>query len=323
MELVNTNHLMANSEVHFIKHFLALKAASNKATANLYERSIKDFFQVACVEDVTLDDVINVNYLVVEKYIIKLGDKYSSATIHNKISAMASLYRWLLKHRDNRSGKTLIYYNPFANLQESLPKVINKETEFLTMDECRLLLDSFLVEDIVELRDKLIFALAFTTGIRKNELISIKLEDVITIGEHTGIKVVRKGGHKDTVKVKESVKQLMDAYVNRTSRCYQNHGDRYLLIGHSNVNINKVDANKKLATTTINRMVKKRCEQVGITRNITVHSTRHTAITLAILGGASIEKVRDFAGHSNIATTSRYVHSVNRFEDNAADYISL
>ena len=70
-------------------------------------------------------------------------------------------------------------------------------------------------------------------------------------------------------------------------------------------------------------MMKAVCKRAGIEKHLKVHSTRHTAITLAITGGASIEKVRDFAAHRNIATTNRYVHSIDKLKENAGDYIQL
>ncbi|HAG42564.1 MAG TPA: integrase, partial [Clostridium sp.] len=60
-----------------------------------------------------------------------------------------------------------------------------------------------------------------------------------------------------------------------------------------------------------------------INKDLKVHSTRHTAITLAITEGATIEKVREFAGHKNLATTNRYVHSIDKLKNNAGDIIDI
>ena len=70
-------------------------------------------------------------------------------------------------------------------------------------------------------------------------------------------------------------------------------------------------------------MIKKVCKNAGIDKNLRVHSTRHTAITLAILAGATVEKVRDFAAHKNLATTNRYIHSVDKLKNNAGDLIDV
>ena len=47
------------------------------------------------------------------------------------------------------------------------------------------------------------------------------------------------------------------------------------------------------------------------------------AITLAILDGASVENVRDFAGHKSIATTSRYIHGLNKWDNHVSDKIDI
>ncbi len=307
-------------KTHFISHFLTLKAANSIHTAKSYERDILDFFQVQDVEVITIQDIIGVNMFHVEHYLLDLrGKGLSSATINRKVSSMSALYKWLLKFQDNASNQALIRFNPFGNLKEEKPKVNNKETAFLTEAECVTLLSVFDTTNILDLRNKAIMALALTTALRKSEMIEIKLKDVTTYGEYDVIHVVRKGNKRDMIKIQASVKALILTYIERTGRTLSDDAETYLFIGHSTNKRNK----EKLNPSTLNYMLKAVCKKAGIDKPLKVHSTRHTAITLAITKGASIEKVRDFAAHKNIVTTNRYVHSIDKLKDNAGDLIEL
>lgn len=322
MEIVLSQNrgLGESQKVHFIRHFLNLKGSSSQYTAISYERDILDFFQVENIEQIRIDQIIAVNMFDVEHYLLDLkGKGCASATINRKVSSLSSLYKWLLKYQDNRTGKALLYFNPFGNLKEEKPKVNNKETEFLTQEECERLISMFDTTKTVELRNKTIMVLALTTALRKSEMINIKLKDITTYGDYDVIHVMRKGNKKDMVKIQPGLKSLIEKYVQKTNRDFQTDAESYLFIGHSRNKRN----NEKLDPSSLNYMMASICKKAGIDKHLKVHSTRHTAITLAITGGSSIEKVRDFAAHQNIATTNRYVHSIDKLRDNAGDVIQF
>jgi len=302
--------------MHFIKYFLTIKGTKSKYTAISYERDIKDFFNVNCVDMITLDDIKRVNIFQVQSFIMELQDKnLSSATINRKISSLSALYKWLMKYEDNYTDFQLIKYNPFGNVKEEKPTVNNKDTEFLTKDECKKLLESIKTNTVLGLRNKAILSLAFTTALRKSEIINIKIGNIKKYGEFEVIEVTRKGGKRDLVKLQPKVLELIEMYLRETSRDKDINSDDYLFIGHSTNNNNR----KKLDASTLNYMIKKVCINAGIDKKIKVHSTRHTAITLAITNGATIEKVREFAAHRNISTTNRYIHSIDKFKKNPVE----
>ncbi|MCB2299760.1 tyrosine-type recombinase/integrase [Clostridium tagluense] len=305
---------------HFIWYFLEIKARKSIYTSKSYERDIKDYFSVDSISDISIEDIRKVSIVNTQNYIIKLMDKnMSSATINRKISSLSALYKWLLKYQDNSTDIHIIKYNPFGNLKEEKPVINNKETEFLTKEECKVLLSSIDTTTILGHRNKTILVLALTTALRKSEIINIKIKHVTTYTGYDVVKVRRKGGKEDIVKLQKNVLAMINEYILLTKRNKLHSGEEYLFIGHSSNGKNK----EKLDASTLNYMIKKVCKNAGIDKNLQVHSTRHTAITLAILEGATVEKVRDFAAHKNLATTNRYIHSVDRLKNNAGDLIDL
>lgn len=314
----NSNVILDNK--HFIEYFLEIRSKKSIYTSKSYERDIKDFFSVNSVSDITIEDIRAVTIFHTQNYILKLMDKnMSSATINRKVSSLSALYKWLLKYQDNSTGIHIIKYNPFGNLKEEKPVINNKETDFLTKEECKILLDSIDTSTILGHRNKTILALALTTALRKSEIINIKIKHITSYTGYDIVKVRRKGGKEDIVKLQGSVIAMINEYIEMTKRNKLSNGEEYLFVGHGSNGNNK----EKLDGSTLNYMIKKVCKNAGIDKHIRVHSTRHTAITLAILAGATVEKVRDFAAHKNLATTNRYIHSVDKLKNNAGDLIDV
>ena len=305
---------------HFIWYFLEIKSRKSAYTSKSYERDIKDFFCVDSICKITIEDIKKVSLIHTQNFITSLIDKnMSSATINRKISSLSALYKWILKYQDNSTGIHIIKYNPFGNLKEERPVINNMETEFLTKDECKTLLRSIDTSTILGYRNKTILALALTTALRKSEIINIKIKHITARSGYDVVRVIRKGGKEDTVKLQGNVLAMINEYIRLTKRGKLAGGEEYLFIGHSTNGKNK----EKLDASTLNYMIKKVCRNAGIEKNLRVHSTRHTAITLAILAGATVEKVRDFAAHKNLATTNRYIHSIDKLKNNAGDLIDL
>lgn len=305
---------------HFIQCFLDIKGGRSKYTAISYEKDIKDFFNTDDVTNITIEDIRGVNVFHVQKFILDLQNReLSSATINRKISCLSALYKWLMKYEDNYSDIRIIKFNPFANVKEEKPIVTNKVTEFLTEEESRILLSSIDTSTVLGLRNKTILALALTTALRKSEIINIKILHIKKYGEYDVIEVTRKGNKKDLVKLQLKVKKLIEEYISATDRNKEEHKNNYLFIGHSSNNRN----GEKLNPSTLNYMLKNICDQCSIDKKLKVHSTRHTAITMAITQGATIEKVREFAAHRSIATTNRYIHSIDKLRDNPGDNIDI
>lgn len=305
---------------HFIRHFLNTKSKRSTHTSAAYERDIKNFFKVNFIEDISLFDIKKVTIFDVENYIIDLIDQgRKSSTISRKITSLSSLYSWLMKYQDNNSDTALLKYNPFSNMKDIKPTLTCAETEFLTRDEAAAFLKSMNTDTIVGLRNKCIVSLALNTAIRKSEIINIKIKDITSILGYDVIRVTRKRGKEDYVKINSFVKNLIFQYLNETKRNIKDNCEDYLFKGHSTNKLNK----SKLDATSINKMLNSYIEKFDINKKIKVHSLRHSAITMAIQKGATIEKVQAFACHASASTTSRYIHSINKLQDNAGDLIDV
>ena len=310
MEIITTNQLQQPLKKHFVDHFLNIKGSNSVNTRKSYERAITKFFN-CCTKDITIDMINSVNVGMAEAWVLELQSKgKSKATIRLHISALSSLYDWLYVYTK--------ISNPFMTVSRNLPKVESKSvTNSLSQEEVQLVLSSFDESDITQLRNKTIFALAVFTSLRRSALCNVKLGDIKKYLNIAYIDYVNKGGGELQAKVPDAVMQLIDKYVQACGKCYDRDKDSYLFINH------RYNVGEGVSPINVYKMITSVTKKYIKDKKICVHSLRHTALTLAIQGNASIEKVRDMAGHSSIAVTNRYISSHNNLVDHASDYIKV
>ena len=304
---------------HFIRFFLELKGAKSKETSSAYERDIRQFFNVLDIEDITIDMIINKTILDAENFILQMKEQgLSSSTINRKVSSLSSLYKWLLKYVDNRSGKRVIFANIFGSLKEEKPTINNKPTNFLSEDEAKKLVSSLETTTLLGLRNKLIISLILTTGLRKSELINIKIKDMANINGFNTILIHGKGSKDRRIKVQNGIHEMIDDYLERTNRNIETSGEEYLFIGASSNGLNA----DKLSKNAINNMLTKACKEANVP-TIVVHGLRHSSITIIYKKTHDPKLTQEFAGHSLFQTTERYIHSVMSLENNPTDLINV
>ena len=158
------------------------------------------------------------------------------------------------------------------------------------------------------LRNYAILSLMTCGGLRTVEITRAKLEDFRSVGGVPVLYIQGKGrtDKDEFVKLPQQVEQAIRQYIAakgktaaKNAPLFTSESDRNY--GHG------------LTTRTISGIAKRAMLDAGFnSTRLTAHSLRHTAITLALMGGQSLTDVQAFARHSNINTTMIYNHSVNR-----------
>ncbi len=79
-----------------------------------------------------------------------------------------------------------------------------------------------------------------------------------------------------------------------------------------------------LTTRSVRRIAKKYLRSIDLdSPRLSCHSLRHTAITLALQGGAPIRAVQKMARHKSVTTTEIYAHDLERLENPAEEFVEL
>jgi len=110
-----------------------------------------------------------------------------------------------------------------------------------------------------------------------------------------------------------SVLRALEEYVAKSGRERSPEAPLFVATQHNRGEI-------PLSTNTIAQIVRRRA---GTTKRITPHSLRHTAITLALDGGATVRQAQYLASHADPKTTMRYDRNRENLDDHGCDYIKI
>ncbi len=226
-------------------------------------------------------------------------------TISSYLKAIKRLFEYL--------SKTNKYENIAYGVKQPLVNTGFKKLS-LSVEEAKLLLFSIDRSDIVGKRDYAIITLILHTGLRLIEVCRALKSDVKNEGENTLLYVQGKGHDaKDAfVVLTPSVLFAINDYLK-----YRDYNENSPLFASHSLKTKKETA---LSTTVLSNILHARLKEAGFDNpKITPHSLRHTAITLALLSGSSVQEAKEMARHTNINTTLIYAHNINRLSDNSPE----
>ncbi len=156
------------------------------------------------------------------------------------------------------------------------------------------------------LRDFVIMLLIVSCGLRMSEVSSLDVGDLNMVDGEPVIWVHGKGrdGKSEFIPVPEMLRNLLFRYMG-LRRGLSRHSPMF-------VSYSRNSWGKRLSSRSISRIVKQAMVSVGLNSpRLTAHSLRHTAVTLALKGGATLQQVQQYARHRMIQTTLRYAHNLD------------
>lgn len=213
-------------------------------------------------------------------------------TTRNKVLAtLKSFLKWLEKQdylvRD--LSEVIVY----AKVPKRLPRNI------LTVQEMEQLLEAPDITTIKGYRDRTILELLYATGIRRSELINLKLED---FDLENGTLHIREGkGNKDrVVPLGKGLCELL--------KHYQAFVREKLLTSFSDASAFFLGRRGRLSDTYLRMMLLFYKEKIGIEKRVYPHAFRHACATHMLNNGAPIRCVQELLGHERVDTTMVYTH---------------
>jgi len=206
------------------------------------------------------------------------------------ISGVKAFYKYLLMD-------DIIENNP-TELLES-PKVGRKLPEFLSIEEIDNLIAIIDLSKEEGHRNRAIIETLYSCGLRVTELINLRITNLYF--EQGFIKVVGKGNKERLVPISHKAVNEINTYLN----FYRNK----LAISSSANNILFLNRRgKQLTRVMIFTIVKDLATKIGLQKNISPHTFRHSFATHLIEGGADLRAVQEMLGHESILTTEIYTH---------------
>ncbi|MBI2009980.1 MAG: tyrosine-type recombinase/integrase [Candidatus Chisholmbacteria bacterium] len=225
------------------------------------------------------------------------GKTLSVPTQGYHLIALRAFLKWLSKN----DVETL------AADKIDLPKAESRRLTFLTREQVERLLSQPGISDEMELRDKAILELLFSTGLRVSELAKLDRNQIDFNSREIG--VIGKGRRARVVFLSERAVQWLKRYLAMRQDRWQPVFIRYT--GKKPEVVSKDGEKMRFTARGIQRVVERYRRKAGLAQKITPHGLRHSFATDLLRAGAGLREVQEMLGHKNVATTQIYTHVTN------------
>ncbi|MDP3944644.1 MAG: tyrosine-type recombinase/integrase [Lutibacter sp.] len=268
-------------------NYLSLEKKYSKHTVTAYQNDLNTF-QLFCNLEYGHESIATVNYAQIRNWIVSLvNSKISNRTINRKVSSLKSFYKFLQKTKQ-------IEASPLVKHQAL--KVLKQVQVPFSEKEIFNVLDALDDGDFESVRNKLMVELFYSTGMRRNELINIKITDIDYVNET--VKVLGKRNKERFIPLLKTVKESLLKYgVMREEVAISSP---YLFLTKNG---------KKIYDTLVYRVINNYFSAVSSKVKKSPHVIRHSFATHLLNEGADLNAVKELLGHSSLASTQIYTHS--------------
>jgi integrase/recombinase XerD len=265
--------------------YLSAERGLSPTTVATYASEARGFeaFLVRSGKEVTQADVRDVEAYMTERRV----NNIDSRTLAKAASAIRSFYRFLVLEGRMEA-------NP-ARLVDA-QRVTMRIPRYLEEEEIQKLLDACEPGQPLGIRDRALFELIYSCGLRVSEAVGLTVERV-SISEGA-LRVMGKGSRERMVPLGERAKHQLELYLSSS---------RPALAGRAPANeLFLGRGGRKLSRKTVWKTFKRLAVSAGLEAK--VHTLRHSFATHLLQGGADLRSVQELLGHADIGTTQIYTH---------------
>lgn len=276
-------------KTHFLK-YLEYEKRCSPLTLKAYRKDI-DQFQAFLKHEYEMESLINVQHKQIRYWVISLiNQSYKESSITRKLRSISSCYNFLQRRK-------YIDHNPCLGIQ--LPKIPHRLPSFVEEDKMELLFHHISNnQKFPETRNHLILELLYATGMRRAELIGLKVSSVDTYNQQ--IKVLGKGSKERFLPIGKKISTLLQKYLQLRAEQFPDCQEKKLLL---------TDKGKKLYPKFVYNLVNKYLSSIVTNTHKSPHVLRHSFATNLLNNGADLYAVKELLGHSSLAATQIYTHN--------------
>lgn len=270
--------------------YLSLEKKYSPLTVRAYSGDLEDYARF-CLEEYQISDLEKVEYGIIRSWIVQLSNsQLSNRSINRKLSSLKAYYKFLLKIG-------VIEISPLAR-HRSLKTPKKVEVPFSESEMDKVLLQIPFEDNFEGVRDRLIIELLYATGIRRSELVNLKMTQ-IDLSSKT-IKVIGKRNKERIVPLLDSTVHFMEAYIRERNDLVEIADKAHLFL---------LKSGNKIYETLVYRIINKYFSLVSPKVKKSPHILRHTFATHMLNKGADLNSVKELLGHSSLASTQVYTHT--------------
>lgn len=209
-------------------------------------------------------------------------------TLARRLSAWRTFFGWRIRHH----GAAV---NPVTGVRA--PKIGRQLPKALSPDHAAQLLDRAVAEKL-EVRDKAMFELLYSSGLRLAELLSLELADGRSIVRDGEVTVTGKGSKTRTVPVGRQAREALVSWLQQRAS-----------VARPEVGALFVGARgDRVHATVVQKRLKQWAHRSGVQAAVHPHVLRHSFATHVLQSSGDLRAVQDMLGHASISTTQVYTH---------------
>jgi len=266
----------------FYKYLDAEKGAAFN-TKKAYKGDIEDFIDF--VEKSTFDVV---DHQTIRAYIVSIYKELKKSSLSRKVSSIKVFFKFMKRKGYIEENTALVIKNP--RIEKHLPK-------FYTIDEIFHFLDFLPKDGWLNMRNKAIFELMYSAGMRAQEALDVNMNDIHLDG--MWVKVKGKGGKERILPFGEKAKHAIEEYLPYRKQKSKATGKSPLFVNASGI---------RLSYRGLLKIMKKHQLKAHLFKDLALHGIRHSFATHMLDSGADLRTIQELLGHSKLSTTQKYTH---------------
>ena len=263
--------------------YLKLERNYSGHTITAYQNDLSAF-QKFCETEFEVTSLSEVGYPMIRSWILSLSKKgMSNLSINRKVISLKSFYKFLQKIEE-------IETNPLVG--HKALKVQKKIQVPFSKKEILEVMDSIQGDDFESVRNRLLIEMLYATGIRRTELINIKVSD-IDFSENV-IRILGKRNKERFVPILSTMLTSIHNYLPMRNELSEND---YLFV---------TSKGNKIYETLVYRIINSYFSLASTKLKRSPHILRHSFATHLLNEGANLNSVKELLGHSSLASTQVY-----------------
>ncbi len=271
------------------EHYLKLERGLAKNSINNYKWDVEKLINYLSSHQIE-DSPVNISKEIVQQFIYEVAKVVSPRSQARIISGLKSFFNYLV-FEDYRAD------NPLDLIEA--PKIGRKLPDTLSEEEINKLIENIDLSKPEGERNRAMLETLYGCGLRVSELISLKLSDLFF--DEDFIKVTGKGDKQRFVPISEVNKKYINIY-RKEIRVHLNIQKGF----EDTLFLNR--RGRQLTRAMVFTIVKDLGDKIGLRKNISPHTFRHSFATHLLENGADLRAIQQMLGHESITTTEVYMH---------------
>ncbi|MGH8687377.1 MAG: tyrosine recombinase XerC [Burkholderiales bacterium] len=253
---------------------------------DIYGRNLEALLALLGEQRLAALETVQVRRFVAQLHSRGLGPR----SLASLLSAWRGLYRWLSRHKHFAS-------NPVEGVRP--PKAGRRLPKALSVEEMQRLLEPQAGEGApIAVRDRAMFELMYSSGLRLAELVQLDLGDGRLDLREAQVTVTGKGSKTRTVPVGARAREALGAWIALRAQLAR-EGEKALFVGARG---------ERIAPGVVQSRLRRLARRQGVAGKLHPHMLRHSFASHVLQSSQDLRAVQEMLGHASIATTQVYTH---------------